>query len=57
MSHKQKLQEPCRRYPHLWNTYTSEMGFTVLPDNGTALHTRFSALNSSGVKVRITKSS
>lgn len=57
MSHNSKLQEACRRYPHLGNVYMSEMGFTVLPDNGTALHRRFLALNASSVKVRITKSS
>lgn len=57
MSHHSKLQEACRRYPHLDNVYMREMGFTVLPGNGTALHRRSLALNWSSVKVRITRSS
>lgn len=44
-------------YPHLGDVGGSEAALMVLPDNGTALHMRFPALNSSDVKVRIPKCS
>lgn len=45
------------RYPHLGDVGRSEAALMVLPDNGTALHMKFPALNSSGVRVKIPKSS
>lgn len=44
-------------YPHLGDVGRSEAALMVLPGNGTALHMRFPALNSSDVKVRIPKCS
>lgn len=55
MSHNWELRGD--RYPHLGNVGRSEAALMVLPDNGTDLHMRFPALNSSGVKVRIPKCS
>lgn len=47
MSHNWELTGD--RYPHLGDVGRSETALMVLPDNGTALHMRFPALNSNGV--------